>query len=368
MRSRSQPARFVIRYAMLILAAASIPAAPAAAQTMASKPSTVYVAPSPGEAKHLSHIRQLTFGGSNAEAYFSADGKRLIFQRKVSTEKDVGCDQEYVMNVDGSGMHRISNGKGRTTCGYFINGDRRIIYSSTFAYNPACPPVPPDSLGYVWPLSHLEIYSALPDGSDLRPLTHNGAYNAEATASPDGKRLVFTSTMDGDIELYTMNVDGTGLKRITHRLGYDGGAYFSPDGSKIVWRAAYPVSRADTVQYRQLLAKGLVRPFALEIWMANADGSDPHQVTHLGGANWAPYFLPDGKRIIFASNYEHPTSGNFDLYVVNTDGTGLEKITTYGDFDGFPMLSPDGRKLVFVSARNSKGPGEINIFVADWKD
>ena len=324
MRLRSQPVRFAIRYPLLLLAAVPFAAAPAAAQTMSSKPSTVYVAPSPGEARHLSHIRQLTFGGSNAEAYFSADGKRIIFQRKASADPKVGCDQEYIMNVDGSDVHRISNGKGRTTCGYFINGDRRIIYSSTFAYSPACPPLPPDSLGYIWPLQHLEIYSALPDGSDLRPLTHNGAYNAEATASPDGRRLVFTSTMHGDIDLYTMNIDGSDVRQITHRLGYDGGAYFSPDGKQIVWRAAYPASHADTVQYRQLLAMDMVRPFALEIWMANADGSNAHEVTHLGGANWAPYFLPDGKRIIFASNYQQPTSGNFDLYLVHTDGTALE--------------------------------------------
>jgi TolB protein len=361
--------RSIIRYVILLAAATAATAAPvrAPAQTP-SGPSTVYWAPSPGEARHLSNIRQLTFGGSNAEAYFSADGTRLIFQRKASPDPKVGCDQEYIMNVDGSDMHRISNGAGRTTCGYFINGDRRIVYSSTFAYDPACPPLPPDSLGYIWPLSHLEIYSARPDGSDLRALTHNGAYNAEATASPDGKRLVFTSTMHGDIDLYTMNIDGSDVRQVTNRLGYDGGAYFSPDGSKIVWRAAYPATHADTVQYKQLLAMDMVRPFALEIWMANADGSNPHQVTHLGGANWAPFFLPDGKRIIFASNYQHPTSGNFDLYLVNTDGTGLEQITTYDDFDGFPMFSPDGHKLVFVSARHSKGPGEINIFIADWKN
>ena len=356
-----------IRYNSLFVVCAVLAAAPLSAQTSTTKASTVYRAPGPGE-RHLSNIRQLTFGGSNAEAYFSADGKRLIFQRKASPDPGVGCDQQYIMNVDGSDMHRVSNGEGRTTCGYFIDGDRRIVYSSTFAYDPACPPPPPDSLGYIWPLSHLEIYSAKPDGSDLRPLTHNGAYNAEATASPDGKRLIFTSTKDGDIDLYTMNIDGSDVRRITNRLGYDGGAYFSPDGRKIVWRAAYPVTRADTVQYRQLLAMDMVRPFALEIWIANADGSDAHQVTHLGGANWAPFFFPDGKRIVFASNYENPMSGNFDLYAINTDGTGLEKITTYKDFDGFPMFSPDGRKLVFVSARGGKGPGEINIFIADWKD
>ncbi|MGH7583660.1 MAG: TolB family protein [Gemmatimonadales bacterium] len=335
----------------------------------ASSASKVFWPADSGEG-HLSNIRQLTFGGSNAEAYFSADGKRLIFQRKDSVEKNIGCDQEYIMNIDGSDLHRISNGEGRTTCGYFVDGDREILYSSTFAYDSACPPVPPDSMGYVWPLGHFEIYSARPDGSDLKPLTSNGAYNAETTASVDGKHLIFTSTRDGDIDLYTMDVDGSNVRRVTNRLGYDGGAYFSPDGKRIVWRAAYPATAADTAEYLRLLHQRLVRPFALEIWTANADGSAARQVTKLGGANWAPYFFPDGHRIIFASNYQHPTSGNFALFLIRDDGTGLEKITASPgqQFDGFPMFSPDGRKLVWVSSRHSKVDGEINVFIADWTD
>ena len=314
------------------------------------------------------NIRQLTFGGNNAEAYFSADGKRLIFQHKDSVAKTKGCDQEYVMNIDGSGLRRISNGHGRTTCGYFIDADRRVVYSSTFAYDTACPPVPDASLGYIWPVGHFEIYSARPDGSDLRQLTRNGTYNAETTASPDGRRLVFTSTRDGDIDLYTMNSEGGDVKRITNRLGYDGGGVFSPDGRQIAWRAAYPVTGQDTAQYRQLLAERLVRPAALEIWIANADGSNPRQITNLNGANWAPSFLPDGKRVIFASNYENPHGGNFDLYLVRTDGSGLEKVTTSAEFDGFPMFSPDGHQVVWASSRHGKVTGEINLFIADWRD
>ncbi|HET8650781.1 MAG TPA: hypothetical protein VFL95_12125 [Gemmatimonadales bacterium] len=263
-------------------------------------------------------------------------------------------------------MRRVSSGKGRTTCGYFYDHDQRILYSSSFANSPDCPPHPDYSRGYVWPLGHFEIYTAKTDGSDLQPLTHNGAYNAEATVSPDGSRIIFTSTMDGDLELYTMNVDGSDLHRVTHRMGYDGGAFFSPDGSKIVWRAQYPETAADTADYQQLLKERLVRPTHLELWVANADGSDAQQITHLGGANFAPSWAPDGKRIIFASNYTAPQGREFDLYMVNLDGSGLEQITTAPDFDAFPMFSPDGRQLVWASNRNEQKPGETNLFIADW--
>lgn len=345
--------------------AASTSSAPLSRGT--SGASSVFVAPEPGE-RHLANIRQLTFGGNNAEAYFSADGKQLIFQRKESVDRNTGCDQEYIINVDGSGMHRMSDGKGRTTCGYFIEHDRQILYSSTFAFDSACPPMPDPALGYIWPLSHFEIYTASRDGSGIRALTHTGGYNAETTASVDGKHLIFTSTRDGDIDLYTMNSDGTDLRRVTNRIGYDGGAFFSRDGKEIVWRAAYPATAADSADYRRLLAQNLVRPAALEIWTAHANGAAARQVTHLGGANWAPYFFPDGKRIIFTSNYEDPRGGNFDLYLIGTDGSGLEKITTSQEFDGFPIFSPDGRKLVWISSRHGREPGEINIFIADWKD
>jgi len=328
------------------------------------QPSPAMPIPSePGET-HLGNIRQLTFGGNNAESYFSASGKQLIFQRQLQV--NAGCDQEYIMNIDGSGVRRVSNGLGRTTCGFFYDGDRRIFYSSTFKNSPDCPPVPDRSHGYVWPVGHLEIYTSKPDGSDLRPLTDNGAYNAEGTLSPDGKTIIFTSTRDGDLDVYIMNVDGSNVRRITRRVGYDGGAVFSPDGKTIVWRAGYPTTTADSADYLNLLAQHLVRPSRVELWVANVDGSNPRQITHLGGANFAPSFHPDGKRIIFSSNYETPHSGNFDLYLVNLDGTGLTKITTAGTFDGFPMFSPDSRKLVWASNRNFKVEGETNLFIADW--
>jgi Tol biopolymer transport system component len=321
------------------------------------------VPPEPGE-RHLRNIRQLTFGGNNAEAYFSPDGERLVFQRQERIDR--GCDQQYVMKADGRDLRRVSNGLGRTTCGYFYAGGRRILYSSTFENSPECPPPADRSQGYVWPLGRFEIYSARADGSDLRRLTTNDVYDAEATVSPDGERVIFTSTRDGDIELYTMNVDGSGVRRITDRVGYDGGAFFSPDGSRIVWRAMYPETAADSADYARLLHQRLVRPSKLEIWTANADGTDARQVTRLGAANFAPSFHPDGRRIIFASNQPNPRNRNFDLYLVGVDGSGLERVTTSGEFDGFPMFSPDGRRLVFASNRNAAREGETNIFIADW--
>jgi TolB protein len=328
-------------------------------------PAAVVVDPGPGE-RHLRNLRQLTFGGNNAEAYFSPSGDRLIFQRQENTE--TGCDQQYVMRLDGGGLRRVSNGLGRTTCGYFYDRGRRILYSSTFDHSPECPPPPDRSQGYVWPLGHFEIYSARADGSDLRRLTSNDAYDAEATVSPDGKRVVFTSTRDGDIELYTMTVDGADVRRVTRRVGYDGGAFFSPDGGKLVWRSMYPETAADTADYLRLLEQRLVRPSRLELWVANADGSGARQVTRLGAASFAPYFHPDGKRIVFASNQPDPRSRNFDLYLVHLDGTGLERVTTSAEFDAFPMFSPDGKRLVFASNRHAARPGETNIFIADWVD
>lgn len=316
----------------------------------------------PGE-RFFANLRQLTFGGQNAEAYFSADGQRLIFQRQ---QGDESCDQQYVMNIDGSGMQRVSNGLGRTTCGYYYQSDERILYSTTFHASEACPPPPDRSRGYVWPLEDFDIYTALPNGDDLQRLTTEDGYDAEATLSPDGSSIVFTSTRDGDLDIYSMNVDGSGVRRLTTTLGYDGGPFFSPDGSMIVYRSGHPQTQAERADYMSLLAQNLVRPSRMEIWVMRADGTEQRQVTTLGGANFAPFFHPDGDRIIFSSNHKDPESRNFDLFLVNLDGSGLTQITTSGDFDGFPMFSPDGTKLVFAANRYGTTSGETNIFIADW--
>lgn len=319
---------------------------------------------------HLANVRQLTFGGNNAEAYWSFDGKKIVFQSDAGTN---GADQIFVMNADGSGKKMVSTNRGRCTCAYFLPGDNEILFSSTHAYSPEVPRRPDRSLGYVWPIyPHYAIYRVRVDGSGLRLLYPKNvepgketAYYAEATVSPDGKRIIFTSTMDGDLEIYSMKIDGTDVKRLTHRLGYDGGPFFSPDSKRIVWRANYPQTEEEKADYLNLLKQNLVRPTKMEIWVANADGSNPRQVTRNGKANFAPFFTPDGKRIIFSSNMDDPRGRKFELYTIGIDGQGLERITYGNEFDAFPMFSPDGRRLIWASNRNGRNR-ETNIFVADW--
>jgi TolB protein len=313
--------------------------------------------------KHLRNIRQLTFGGENAEAYFSSDGKKLIFQ---STRDGHECDQIYTMNIDGSDVKMVSTGDGRTTCAYFFPGDKTILYSSTHLGAKQCPPRPDFSQGYVWAVyDTFDIFTAKPDGSDLKQLTKAPGYDAETTISRNGK-LAFTSKRDGDLDIYTMDRDGKNVKRLTNELGYDGGPFWSYDGKQIVYRAYHPQTDKEKADYIALLKQNLIRPTTLEIMVMNADGSDKRQVTHLNKASFAPYFFPDGKRISFASNAADPKGRDFDLYKINVDGTGLERITYNDTFDGFPMFSPDGKKLVFASNRHDKVKGDTNIFIADW--
>jgi Tol biopolymer transport system component len=320
------------------------------------------VQPDSGETR-LANIRQLTFGGQNAEAYFSSDGTRLIYQ---ATTDGLRCDQQFVMSTDGSSRRMVSTGRGKTTCGYFYDRDRRILYSSTHLAGPECPPAPDYSQGYVWALDDYDVFTARADGSDLLRLTRTPGYDAEATVSPGGRTIVFTSVRDGDLDIYTMRTDGSGVRRLTTELGYDGGAFFSHDGGQIVYRAYHPESPEEREEYLRLLGRNLVRPVRMELWVMNADGTERRQVTRLGGANFAPFFTPDDRRIIFSSNHANPRSRNFDLYLVNLDGTGLERVTTHPEFDGFPMFSPDGRRLVWASNRLGRVRGETNIFVAGW--
>jgi TolB protein len=316
--------------------------------------------------KHLKNIRMLTESGENAEAYLSFDEKKLIFQ---STRDTLECDQIFTMNLDGSDVQMVSTGKGRTTCAYYLPGDSLIVYASTHLDDDNCPAPPDRSKGYVWKLyDSFDIILAGADGSNPRRLTNSGAYDAEATVSPKGDKIIFTSTRDGDPELYVMDPDGSNQTRLTNEKGYDGGAFFSNDGSKIVFRASRPKTEKDMADYQELVQEGLVRPTALEIFVMDADGKNMQQVTNYGKASFAPFFHPDGKRIIFSSNINSQSGRNFDLYLINIDGTGLEQVTFNETFDGFPMFTRDGKKLIFASNRHNKNPNDTNIFIADWVD
>jgi TolB protein len=315
--------------------------------------------------QRISNLRQITSGGQNAEAYWAPDGKRLVFQ---STRDGAQCDQIYVMDADGQNLKRISDGTGATTCGYFLPDGKHVLYASTHAGGPACPPRPDRSKGYMWavPPSY-DIYTASLDGKVVRKLTNEPGYDAEATVNWARKNIVYTSKVSGDLDLWSMNIDGSGKKRLTTTPGYDGGAFFSRDGKKMVWRANHPTTGPGLDRYKELLAQDLTAPMKMELFVANADGSGPKQITDFGCASFAPQFTPDNKRIIFASNKNKCDSREFELFLVDVDGGNLEQVTSFGGFTSFPDFSPDGKRIVFTSSHAAKSPYEFNIFVADWK-
>ena len=323
--------------------------------------------------KHFANMQQLTFGGDNAEAYFSFNGKWIIFQKTLAKE-GIPCDQIYAGKVPGRGekfeYKLISTGKGRTTCGAFLKDGKHVVFASTHLDADNCPPVPDRAKygnKYIWPLySSYDIFMADLNGKIVKQLTTSKGYDAEATISPDGKKMLYTSTKDGDIDLYVMNLKTGKEKKITNTLGYDGGAWFSPNGKKIIWRASRPKTEAEVKEYKDLLAENLVAPTNMEVFTANANGSNVKQITSFGNANWAPAYMPDNKRIIFASNHQSKRGFPFNLFIIHEDGSGLEKISAEKSFDAFPMFSPDGKKIIFCSNRNNGGTRDTNIFIADW--
>ncbi len=324
--------------------------------------------------KHFKNLRQLTFGGDNAEAYFSPDGKNVSFQ---SNYKKWGneCDQIYDMNIEKALSDtnyippRISNGLGRTTCSYYMPNGKDILFASTYKGSSACPHMETIKGKYLWGIfNDYDIYIANKKGKIIKQLTNIDGYDAEATISPKGDKIVFTSTRSGDLELWTMDIDGSNQKQITNELGYDGGAFFSPDGKKLVFRASRPKTEDEIKEYKELLSRGLVAPTNMEIFTCNVDGSDLKQITNLGKANWAPFFHPSGEKILFSSNHHSERGFDFQLYMINIDGTGLEQVTFESIFNAFPMFSPDGKKIIFSSNRNNHRTHDTNLFIADWVD
>lgn len=324
---------------------------------------------------NLKNIQKLTYGGDNAEAYFSPDSKKLTMQ---VTNPAIGaeCDQIYLLelgksNYATSDLKLISTGEGRTTCSFFMPDGEHIIYASTHKDNKACPPKPePRKDGkYLWPLyPEFDIYIADLEGNITKQLTTEPGYDAEAVVSPDGKHIVFTSTRSGDLELYIMDIDGNNLKQLTFDLGYDGGAFFSHDSKKLVFRSSRPKTAEEIKEYKDLLAQNLVAPTNMEIYTMNIDGTDLKQVTNLGKANWSPYFHPSDKKILFSSNHHSTRGYDFQIYSIDIDGSNLRQITYESEFNAFPMFSPDGKKLVFSSNRLGEKSHETNVFIADWVD
>ena len=324
---------------------------------------------------HFKNMKQLTFGGENAEAYWSFDDSKLIFQ--ATNEKwGQSCDQIYIIdtnnyNLDKEVPHMVSLGLGRTTCSYFMPGDSTIIYASTHLEDAKCPHVPERRVDgkYVWPIyDSYDIFIADLEGNIVKRLTDHNGYDAEATVSPKGDKIVFTSIRSGDLELYTCDIDGSNLNQVTNQLGYDGGAFFSHDGKKLVFRSSRPKTDEEIKQYKDLLARGLVQPTEMEIYTCNVDGSDLKQVTNLGKANWSPFFHPSNEKIIFCSNHASKIGFPFNLYMIDIDGTNLKQITFDKKFASFPVFSNDGKKIVFSSNRNNGGTRNTNVFIADWID
>jgi TolB protein len=322
--------------------------------------------------KHFSNVYQLTFGGDNAEAYWSFDNKKLVFQSN-NPAWGLKCDQIFYTSLNDDLKNKkpmmLSTGEGRTTCSYFLPGDKTIVYASTHLSGKECPAEPERKPGgkYLWSVyDTYDIFVADLTGKIKKQLTNVKGYDAEATVSPKGDKIVFTSTRNGDLDLYTMNIDGSDVKQITNEVGYDGGAFFSPDGSKIVFRASRPATEAQKKEYQDYLGQGQVAPTEMEIFICNADGTGLRQITRLGKANWAPFYHPSGKKILFSSNHKGTRGFQFNIFMINEDGTGLEQITYDGVFDSFPMFSYDGKKLVFSSNRNNGGTRNTNLFVADW--
>jgi len=323
--------------------------------------------------KHLANIKQLTNGGDNAEAYFSFDNSMIVFQAK-NPDWDAPCDQIYYFsfaddNMIGKVPQLLSEGLGRTTCSYFMPGDKTVLYASTRSGSDNCPPDPErrEDGKYVWPIyPDFDIYTANLKGEVVDTLVSGPGYDAEATVSAQGDKIVFTSDRSGDLELYTCDIDGSNQQQITFELGYDGGAFFSPDGTKLIFRSSRPKTEEDIKEYKDLLKDGLVKPTNMELYVCNIDGSELTQITKLGGANWAPFFHPSGEKIIFSSNHKAKRGYEFNLFMINIDGTGIEQITYDHIFDAFPMFSYDGKKLIFSSNRNNGGTHNTNLFIADW--
>jgi Tol biopolymer transport system component len=329
--------------------------------------------PATSEAEFLSNPRQLIFEGKRSgEGYFSPDGKALIFQSEREPENPFY--QIYLLDLESGDSHRVSPGIGKTTCAFFRPGADEVLFASTHL-DPEAKARQQAELDfrasgkqrrYSWDYDeHMDIFTARRDGSGLKRLTSTRGYDAEGDYSPDGKLIVFCSLREAyptnklsaeDLkrletdpswfgEIYVMNADGSNPRRLTHSPGYDGGPFFSPDGQRILWR------RFDE--------KGV----NADVFTMKLDGSDVNRLTDFGAMSWAPYYHPGGEYLIFTAN--KLGFANFELFIVDSTGTKEPVRVTFTDgFDGLPVFSPDGKKLCWTSGRTSDGKSQL--FMADW--
>jgi len=328
-----------------------------------------------GESDFLDRVRRLTYEGRRAgEGYFSADGKELVFQ----SEREPGNPffQIYLMDFETGETERVSPGRGKTTCPFIRPGSGDVLFGSTHL-DPESERLQKEELElrasgqerrYAWDYDpEMDLFVKDRESGELERLTVERGYDAEASYSPDGEWIVFTSTRDAYArelsteerellelnashfgEIYRMRSDGSDVQRLTEVPGYDGGPFFTPDGSRIVWR------RFDT--------EGLIA----DVWTMAADGTEARQITDFGAMSWAPYVHPSGKYILFASN--KLGFSNFEVFMVDIDGDREPVQITYTEgFDGLPVPSPDGSQLAWTSSRHhSQQSGGGQIFLGRW--
>jgi len=312
---------------------------------------------------HLTKIKQLTREGENKKASFAPNNEKIIFQ---AMRDNLRCDAIYSMKRDGSEINLLSSGKGIAVSAKIAPDNESIIYSSTHKVDYQCPQRPEFSLDYVWSLYRdYDVFVSDSFGGSTKRLTRTEDYDGNASYSPTGNRVVFTSNRSGDLELYLMNSDGSNVKQLTKAVGYDGDAVFSPDGKYIVWRASRPKGN-DLDEYRYQLSQGLLRAGKFELFLLKLGSKRAVRLTNNGATNFSPSFDPQSSKVIFSSNMSQDDGLNYDLYTVDIKTRKLERITYYSGFDGYPVFSSDGKKLLFTSSRNFRYKAETNIFTVDW--
>lgn len=307
------------------------------------------------EASALKNIRQLTFSSMGfekaGEAYFSTDGKNIVFQAVPNGQKQY---QIYAMNIEEGIPHMVSTGYGACTCAFFKPDGKKIIFASShddpilkgLNTEITTPGYKREGGQYAWDFTpYMNIYEANPDGSELVALTTGEAYHAECAYSPDGSQIVFASNSSGSMNIYTMKADGSEVKQITHTSSsYNGGPFFSPDGKQIVFRSDRE------------------KPHYLQIFTINSDGSNESQVTSNDAVNWAPYWYPNGKAIAYTTSIHGHM--HYEVYMLNPTTGAQQRITHNASFDGMPVFSNDGSKIMWTSKRGSEGA--CQIFIADF--